>query len=49
MSDAQPDPGWWTCEGCNGDVRPSDAHKKTVPGTEGDILLAFCERCWHDE
>jgi hypothetical protein len=45
MSDAQPDPGWWSCEGCGGDVRPSDAYTQSVPTHEGTELLAFCEDC----
>lgn len=44
-----PEPGWWECEGCDGDVRPADAHTKDVPGTEGPIMLAFCPECWDDE
>lgn len=48
MTETQPDPGWWQCEGCGGDVRPADAHTKRVPTHEGSELLAFCERCWNE-
>ena len=48
MSDAQPDPGWGTCEGCSGDVRPVDAYTEEVPTSEGTELLAFCEDCTED-
>jgi hypothetical protein len=46
MSNKHPEPGWWQCEQCNGDVRPADATTKRVDGGKGNIeLLAFCEDC----
>lgn len=48
MSDAQPNAGWWQCEGCGGDVRPINAHTKTVSTHEGTELLAFCEDCTNE-
>jgi hypothetical protein len=49
MRDANADPGWWNCDACGGDVRPIDAHTKTVPTHEGTELLAFCETCTEDD
>lgn len=46
MTGAQPDPGWWQCEGCGGDVRPKNATKEWVDGGKGNQeLLAFCPDC----
>ena len=45
MTEAQPEPGWWQCEQCGGDVRPKDATTERVPTHEGTELLAFCEDC----
>lgn len=49
MTEPDVDPGWWQCDGCNGDVRPKNAHTKEVPGPDGTEILAFCDRCWDDE
>lgn len=49
MKDGQPDPGWWKCDGCGGDVRPADAYTETVDGGRGNVeTLAFCQDCTED-
>lgn len=43
---AKPDPGWWQCDSCNADVRPSKAETMEKPGHRETVTLAFCPECW---